>query len=123
MMNSTIGRSLIVVAMLAALVAGCSTTDPAPPTAPTDGTDGQQVHEVSVVSFAFEPEVLEVVIGDTVQWTNDAGVDHTVTSEDDAFADILNPGETFEHTFDLAGTFEYFCSIHPSMVATIEVAG
>ena len=57
-------------------------------------------------------------------WTNDGGVIHTTTSTDGLWdSGILDPGGTFSFTFDEAGTFEYLCSLHPSMVGTIVVTG
>ncbi|MCL1595269.1 MAG: plastocyanin/azurin family copper-binding protein [Actinomycetia bacterium] len=81
--------------------------------------------EVSIENFAFGPDEIVISVGDTLTWTNDeAGVGHTTTSDDGVWNSVLlNPGDTFEQTFDEAGTFTYFCSIHPSMTASITVNG
>jgi plastocyanin len=51
-------------------------------------------------------------------------VAHTTTSDDDAWnSGTLQPGDDFTTTFAESGTFSYFCSIHPSMTATIVVEG
>jgi plastocyanin len=73
---------------------------------------------VSIVDFAFEPAALRVAAGDTVTWTNDGLAPHTVTGD---FADsgVLDPGQTFSHTFDSEGTFDYFCAVHPDMVGSV----
>jgi plastocyanin len=75
---------------------------------------------VSIVDFAFEPGTLEIAAGATVVWTNDGQAPHTVTGE---FADsgILQPGQTFSHTFDDKGTFDYACALHPQMVGQVVV--
>jgi plastocyanin len=76
---------------------------------------------VSIVDFAFEPATLEVSVGTTVVWTNTGQAPHTVTGD---FADsgILEPGQTFSHTFIETGDFSYLCAIHPQMTGTIRVS-
>jgi plastocyanin len=75
---------------------------------------------VSIVDFAFEPAALEASAGTTVVWTNEGQAPHTVTGE---FADsgILEPGQTFSHTFAESGEFRYVCAIHPQMEGTVSV--
>jgi hypothetical protein len=62
-----------------------------------------------------------VLAGATVIWTNDGRAPHTVTGD---FADsgVLDPGQTFSHTFAESGEFSYFCAIHPQMTGTIRVS-
>ena len=49
---------------------------------------------------------------------------HRVKANDDSFdSEDMGQGDTFEHTFDAAGTFDYICAIHPSMKGTITVTG
>ncbi len=76
---------------------------------------------VSIVDFSFEPATLDVTAGATVIWTNDGRAPHTVTGD---FADsgILEPGQTFSHTFTESGEFGYICAIHPQMTGTIRVS-
>ena len=78
--------------------------------------------------IAFKPDTLTVETGTTVTWTQEDAGTHTVTSgtieqggggvtemPDGKFASgDLATNETFEHTFDDAGTFAYFCEIHPA---------
>lgn len=75
---------------------------------------------VAIVDFAFEPSTLQVPADATVVWTNEGQAPHTVTGD---FADsgILEPGQTFSHTFAEAGEYGYVCSIHPNMVGTVSV--
>ncbi|MDQ2684375.1 MAG: plastocyanin/azurin family copper-binding protein, partial [Thermoproteota archaeon] len=82
---------------------------------------------------AYSPNPVEVAVGQTVVWTNDDNVFHTVTSgtvgADDAGQQfdsgltgptaLTSQGKTFEHTFDTAGEFPYFCTLHPNMVGTV----
>ncbi len=80
---------------------------------------------VSIVDFAFNPKTITVSVGTTVQWTNNGGAPHTVTSTSGSPAfdsGTLSSGETFRHTFTTAGEFSYRCSIHPSMTGKVIVA-
>jgi plastocyanin len=78
---------------------------------------------VSVVDNEFEGGDLAISVGDTVTWTHDGEATHTVTADDGTFdSGDLASGESFEHTFDEAGEFDYICEIHPSMTGTITVS-
>ena len=81
--------------------------------------------EVVIEGFGFGPDELRVPLGATVTFVNrESGVPHTSTSDDDLWKSrTLNPGDSFSFTFETAGTFSYFCSIHPSMRAAITVGG
>src|SRR5262249_21588748 len=79
---------------------------------------------VNITNFAFSPKELVVEKGTTVRWTNHDGEPHTVVSSDDpkAFKSrALDDGDAYEFTFTEAGTFAYFCSVHPHMRGTIVV--
>jgi plastocyanin len=75
----------------------------------------------SIVSFAFNPNPITINVGDTVRWTNNDPVDHTTTSPDNWNSGSLTSGTSFSEVFESPGTFNYFCSIHPSMTATVVV--
>jgi plastocyanin len=77
--------------------------------------------DVSIVDFSFEPATLDVPAGATVVWTNEGRAPHTVTGD---FADsgVLEPGQTFSHTFAESGDFSYACAIHPEMTGSIRVS-
>ena len=89
----------------------------------------QSNNEVSIVSDAseladkaFDPNPVTINQGDTVTWTNkDFGI-HTVTENQELFSSKdLRPDQTFEYTFDSAGTFDYHCKLHPTMTGKIIV--
>jgi plastocyanin len=73
--------------------------------------------------IAFNPAEITIKAGDTVTWTNEDSAGHDVTG--DAFksgaAGGIGNGDTFEHTFDEAGTFDYVCTVHPGMEGTVKV--
>ncbi len=81
---------------------------------------------VLVQGFSFQPPEVTIAAGGNVTWT--VGTDpeqHTVTPrEAGAFegSGQLFTGDTFTVTFEDAGTVEYFCSLHPNMVGTVEVS-
>jgi plastocyanin len=78
---------------------------------------------VSIASFAFDPDALELAAGSRVTWTNDDPTPHTVTAEDGAFdSGAIDPGAAFSVRIDGDGSVAYRCMIHPDMVGTITVA-
>jgi len=73
---------------------------------------------------AYDPNPFTVSLaaGGTVKWGNDDGITHTVTADDVSFnSGSLGSGNTFSHTFLAVGTVTYHCTIHPTMVGTIQV--
>ena len=77
-------------------------------------------HKVVIEGFAFKPDVLQVGPGDTVLFENRDGAPHTATARNGAFdTGPIAPGDTGQITVPGEGDFEYFCEIHPSMVAVI----
>ncbi len=79
---------------------------------------------VTVVGFQFKPSAVTVNVGDTVSWTNDDPVEHTATATSGGSFDVDLPTHgSGSHTFNQAGTYNYFCKIHPNMKASITVTG
>jgi plastocyanin len=75
---------------------------------------------VAITAFAFVPAELRVPVGTTVSWSNGDPTPHTVTS--DGFnLGTLEPDAAGTTTFDTAGTFDYFCAIHPTMRGRVVV--
>lgn len=115
-------RSRLVVALAALLaialpvMAGCS------PPAGNGSSGGQAGQRVVLENFAFRPANLEVKVGSAVTWENRDSAPHTVTADDLSFdSKNLDQGKTFSFTFTKAGTYDYHCSIHPSMVGRVVV--
>ena len=78
--------------------------------------------EVKIDNFSFGPAELKVPVGTTVKWTNRDDIPHTVVSTDKVFkSKVLDTDETFSFTFSEAGTYPYFCSIHPKMTGKVIV--
>jgi YVTN family beta-propeller protein len=77
---------------------------------------------VSIVNFAFQPQVVTIAPGDSVLWTNRDGGPHAVAFKDGSDgSDTLFPGKTFSRTFERTGSYDYFCSIHAYMTGRVEV--
>ena len=79
--------------------------------------------EVVIGNFNFSPKTFTVPVGATVTWTNHDNVPHVVTSANNQFqkSPVLKAGQSFSNTFATAGTYSYFCSIHPRMTGKIIV--
>lgn len=122
-------------ALLAVGIAGCMSSGPA----------SERTVEMAG-GLAFDPETVTVAVGGTVEWTNASDVEHTVTAYEERIPEdaeyfasggfeseeaarsnlsegLLSPGETYEHTFERAGTYEYYCIPHEGsgMVGTVRV--
>jgi plastocyanin len=82
--------------------------------AAADGT------QLAVDNFSFAPATATVPVGTTVTWTNHDDIPHNVVSPDRTFKSrVLDTDELFSHTFEVAGTYKYYCSIHPRMTGQI----
>jgi plastocyanin len=71
----------------------------------------------------FEPTLITVHKGDTVTWTNTGSLPHTVTGANASWGDYNNllTGQSVSHTFDAAGSYPYYCLLHPGMVGAVVV--
>jgi plastocyanin len=77
---------------------------------------------VMVDNFSFAPATLAVAVGTTVTWTNHDDIPHNVVSPEQKFkSPVLDTDEMFSHTFDVAGVYKYYCSIHPRMTGQVVV--
>ena len=123
-------RTLIISLVLAALgigLAACggSGTDSQTTTAAKATITAPPIAaaKVSVQDNTFKPGTIRVKAGDTIEWTNDGAVAHTVTATDGANFDsgTLEPGKTFSFAADKPGTIHYVCNFHAGMQGTIEV--
>jgi plastocyanin len=89
----------------------------------------------TLTDTAVSPNPIQAKVGQTVVWTNDDSAFHTVTSGSVGAPDagkafdsglagptaLTAKGKTFEHKFDIAGEYPYFCTLHPAMVGTVTV--
>lgn len=77
---------------------------------------GGAVTVIDVQGSAFAPSDISVPRGTRIRWTNNSGIIHTVTPDGHArWTSVeLSHGQVFEHVFDTAGTFNYYCEPHRS---------
>jgi plastocyanin len=113
------------------------------------GRGNEDEADVGMTTNAFEPEVYEVAVGEPVVWKNTSSRAHTVTAygsgrpegatffasggydTEDAAREAwrqelgggMDPGDTFEHAFEVPGEHPYFCIPHErqGMVGTVRV--
>ena len=81
---------------------------------------------VAIKNYAYDPAQLTVNVGDTVVWTNEDSAPHTVTVSDgpEKFnSPNLNKGDSFSYKFTKAGTYNYYCAVHPDMKASVTAQG
>lgn len=84
--------------------------------------EDQPAAAVKIDNFTFSPNPLTIEKGTTVRWTNHDDVPHTVVADDKSFkSKALDTDEAFTYTFTKPGTYSYFCSLHPKMVAKVVV--
>jgi plastocyanin len=78
--------------------------------------------EVRIDNFVFGPHTLTVPVGATVTWTNKDDIPHTTVSTDGVFkSKVMDTEDKFSYTFDKAGTYSYYCTIHPKMTGKVVV--
>ena len=89
---------------------------------------GSSVPGCEEILECFVPTSVTINAGDTVSWSNDDTAAHTVTSgtpaggPDGVFdSSLFMAGATFDVTFDNSGSYDYFCMVHPWMVANVQV--
>jgi plastocyanin len=105
--------------------AGCAgkktennTTTTASTSAPTN--QNPQTYTINIQNNTFNPSSVQIAVGGTVKWVNMDSVKHEPKGRIFDSGPLEQNG-TFEYTFKSAGTYNYQCAIHPSMLGTIKV--
>ena len=84
--------------------------------------DKEKPHKITIRSSAFEPRMLTIRKGQSVQWTNADNSDHSIRANDGSFkSGTLKRKQTYEYTFKKTGKFPYACMLHPREKGTIVV--
>ena len=113
-------KLLIVFLIFAVLISGC--TGQKTVTNTTTTTMIEKPNTVLIKGFAFNPATLTVAKGTTVTWMNmDTATHNVVSTGNDFSSETLNNGQSYEHTFNETGTFEYKCGFHPKMMGRVIV--
>ncbi|MCU1682676.1 MAG: copper binding protein of plastocyanin/azurin family [Amycolatopsis sp.] len=90
------------------------------------GASAAKTVAVDASGYKFTPAALTIAVGDTVTWTNHDQAPHNVVITDgpEKFTtSTMQTGQSVSHTFTMAGSYSYYCAIHPDMKATITVTG
>ena len=92
------------------------TATPAPPPPAVPGS-------VQIIDYDYSPKELSVAPGASVRFLNVGAKKHTVTATDGSFdSGLMSAGDAYSHTFNSAGSFQYYCDLHPDMVGTVTVS-
>ena len=82
---------------------------------------------LTIVDFTFAPLLTEIPVGTTVTWVNVGPTIHTVSANDSVDglriwdSNILEVGDLYSYTFADPGTYDYLCTLHPKMTASLNV--
>jgi plastocyanin len=79
--------------------------------------------QVTISGMQFQPATIRIKSGEKVTWKNMAPMPHTIkgSNASDLSSGTLGRGSSFEKTFDKPGSYDYYCSLHPSMKGKIIV--
>jgi plastocyanin len=84
--------------------------------------EAASAEKVKIVEFAYQPDPVRVQVGGKVIWQNEDAAPHTATADDGSFdTGTIEQGKLGSETFKKAGTYPYYCEIHPDMHGTVEV--
>jgi plastocyanin len=109
-----ISRALIVAMLLGPIVGAMLALGSA---AAQDATN-----VITIDNFTFSPKELTVAVGTTVKWVNHDDIPHLVVEKKTTFrSKALDTDDSYSYTFTSAGTFDYFCGLHPQMVGQVIV--
>jgi len=135
-------NGLILLAITLVMVCVCGCTQTAPPvqppvtvTTPLQTTQQLTVTTISVPqattsvsdnsirikNFVFDPASVTVKVGSTVRWVNQDSVPHRILFADGTYSQVLAPTDSWSRKIDQAGTYDYACTIHPTMLGTVIV--
>ena len=135
-------NGLILLAITLIMVGVCGCTQTAPPVQPpaTVITPLQTTQQLTVTTipvpqtttsvsdntiriknFAFDPASITVKVGSTVRWENKDSVPHRILFADGTYSQVLAASDSWSRKIDKAGTYDYSCTIHPSMQGTVIV--
>jgi plastocyanin len=90
--------------------------------APAPSGEAVRAGKVRIVDFVYDPDPVTVQVGGKVIWQNEDAAPHTATADDGSFdTGTIEQGKIKSETFKDAGTYGYFCEVHPSMHGTVEV--
>jgi amicyanin len=82
----------------------------------------EEANVVTIDNFSFTAPELTVAVGTTVKWVNHDDIPHNVVASNKAFrSKPLDTDDAYSFTFASAGSYDYFCGLHPKMQGKIIV--
>jgi plastocyanin len=123
-------RPLLAVLAIALPIAGCgssssSSSSSSGPSSPPP-TGAHTVIQAKMSGYAFDPSTIHARVGESIHWVNDDSAPHNVTGTSGPTfkaSPTFSRGGSFTLRLTQAGTYHYFCTVHPFMKGTIEVTG
>lgn len=92
--------------------------------APTATPAAPAAVSADIRDFVYQPSTIQLRTGGTVTWTNVDSVPHSATARSGGWdSGLLQKGQSWTRTFETAGEFYYYCSVHPSMYGKVIVNG
>jgi plastocyanin len=89
---------------------------------PAPSGEASKSEKVDIIEFTYQPDPVVVQTGGKVVWQNQDAAPHTATADDGSWdTGTIEKGKIGSETFKEAGSFAYFCEIHPDMRGTVEV--
>jgi plastocyanin len=93
-----------------------------PESKPAPSGEAARSEKVEIIEFTYQPDPVVVQAGGKVTWQNQDAAPHTATADDGSWdTGTIEKGKIGSESFKEAGTFAYFCEIHPDMRGTVEV--
>jgi plastocyanin len=87
----------------------------------------EHTSDIKIESYCYSPTIVRVQPGVGVSWTNRDDAPHNIIGAGGSWGggshrdSNLLRGSSFGHTFEAAGIFPYYCSLHPGMVGVVAV--
>jgi amicyanin len=80
-------------------------------------------YQIKIDNFSFAPATLTVPVGTTVTWVNQDDVPHNIRSSEGTIlkSPVMDTDQKFSYSFTKAGTYAYYCGIHPKMTGKVIV--
>src|SRR5882762_7940141 len=128
MKSKTIGSLFVVLTLVVGIIAFAPSAFADTAVTMTKGSSADQT--CVTANNCYDPAQVNVAPGDTVTWTNADTASHTVTSGKPSDnqtgtvfdSSLVKAGATFAFKFTDAGTFDYYCQVHPWMTGQVIVA-